>query len=279
MLFMIIRESKLSKFLTYTALLFITLLTLLPLLWMLSASLKLDSEVFSLPIRWIPKDPQWKNYTVIWGKIPFGLFVFNTLKLTFIITGIQIATSSFAAYGFSKINFKGRDFLFFCYVTTIAIPWQVYMLPQYSLMNKFHLVDTHIGYVLLQSFTAFGVFLMRQFYLSIPNDLLEAAKIDGLNDYRIYFRIVLPLSKPSLATLTIFSFVTIWNDFMGPMIYFNTTRLKTIQLGIRMFIGQYSTEYGLIMAASVVALVPVFIIFLAFQRFFVQGIATSGLKG
>lgn len=276
---MIIRESKLSKFLTYTALLFITLLTLLPLIWMLSASLKLDSEVFSLPIRWIPKDPQWKNYTVIWGKIPFGLFVFNTLKLTFIITGIQIATSSFAAYGFSKINFKGRDFLFFCYVTTIAIPWQVYMLPQYSLMNKFHLVDTHVGYVLLQSFTAFGVFLMRQFYLSIPNDLLEAAKIDGLNDYRIYFRIVLPLSKPSLATLTIFSFVTIWNDFMGPMIYFNTTRLKTIQLGIRMFIGQYSTEYGLIMAASVVALVPVFIIFLAFQRFFVQGIATSGLKG
>ncbi|SHO52132.1 carbohydrate ABC transporter permease [Anaerocolumna xylanovorans] len=276
---MIIRESKFSKFLTYTVLSLITLLTLLPLIWMLSASLKLDSEVFSLPIRWIPKNPQWKNYTVIWGKIPFGLFVWNTLKLTLVITVIQIATSSFAAYGFSKINFKGRDFLFFCYVTTIAIPWQVYMLPQYSLMNKFHLVDTHIGYVLLQSFTAFGVFLMRQFYLSIPNDLLEAAKIDGLNDYRIYFRIVLPLSKPSLATLTIFSFVTIWNDFMGPMIYFNTTNLKTIQLGIRMFIGQYSTEYGLIMAASVVALVPVFIIFLAFQRFFVQGIATSGLKG
>ncbi len=136
-----------------------------------------------------------------------------------------------------------------------------------------------MGYVMLQSFVAFGVFMMRQFYLSIPDELLEAARIDGLNEYGIYSRIVLPLSKPSLATLTIFSFVTIWNDFMGPMIYFNTTGLKTIQLGIRMFIGQYSTEYGLIMAASVVALIPVFVIFLAFQSFFVQGIATSGLKG
>jgi len=276
---MIVKEKKGHQVLTYIGLMLITLLTLLPLIWMLSASLKTDSEVFSLPIRWIPEQPQWRNYLKIWNKIPLGRFTWNTLKLTVMITVIQIITSSFAAYGFSKCKFKGRDLLFLCYVTTIAIPWQVYMLPQYSIMNKLHLVDSHMGYVMLQSFVAFGVFMMRQFYLSIPDELLEAARIDGLNEYGIYYRIVLPLSKPSLATLTIFSFVTIWNDFMGPMIYFNTTGLKTIQLGIRMFIGQYSTEYGLIMAASVIALIPVFVIFLAFQRFFVQGIATSGLKG
>jgi len=246
---------------------------------MLSASIKLDLEVFSIPIKWIPNNPQWINYLKIWEKIPLLCFTVNSVKLTVLITVIQIVTSSFAAYGFSKCRFKGRDVLFLSYVATIAIPWQVYMLPQYSIMNKLNLVDTHIGYVLLQSFTAFGVFLMRQFYISIPDELLEAARIDGLSEYGIYYRICLPLSKPSLATLTIFGFVSIWNDFMGPMLYFNSTGLKTIQLGIRMFIGQYSAEYGLIMAASVASLIPVFIIFLMFQRFFVQGVATSGLKG
>lgn len=169
--------------------------------------------------------------------------------------------------------------MFLFYIATIAIPWQVYMLPQYTMMNKLGLIDTHTSIILLQSFTAFGVFLIRQFYLSIPNELLEAARIDGMNEYRIYFRIILPLSRPALSTLTIFSFVGVWNDFMGPMIYFNSESNKTIQLGIRMFISQYSADYGLIMAASVVSLIPVFVIFIAFQRFFVEGVASSGLKG
>ncbi|MEG0179376.1 MAG: carbohydrate ABC transporter permease [Oscillospiraceae bacterium] len=264
---------------SYVLLIIVTITTLIPLVWMLSSSLKTGINVFKLPIEWIPRDPQWKNYITIWEKIPFGLFTFNTAKLTIIITTIQLLTSSFAAYGFAKCKFKGRDLLFLGYVATIAVPWQVYMLPQYIMMNKMHLVDTHLSIILLQSFTAFGVFLMRQFYQSIPDDLLEAARIDGLNEFGIYFRIVLPLSKPAVATLTIFSFVGAWNDFMGPMIYLNSTELKTVPLGIRMFIGQYSAEYGLIMAASVVALLPVFILFLAFQRFFVEGVATSGLKG
>jgi multiple sugar transport system permease protein len=165
------------------------------------------------------------------------------------------------------------------YIATIAIPWQVYMLPQYVEMRMMGLTNSHLGYVFMQSFIAFGVFLIRQFYVSIPNELLDAARIDGLNEYGAYFRVVLPLSKPVLATLTIFSFVTIWNDFMGPMIYFDSVTKKTIPLGIRMFLGQYSTEYGLIMSASVLSLIPVFIVFIAFQRFFVEGIATSGLKG
>lgn len=273
------KTSSLGKFISYVLLIIVTITTLIPLVWMLSSSLKTGINVFKLPIEWIPHNPQWKNYITIWEKIPFGLFTFNTAKLTIIITTIQLLTSSFAAYGFAKCKFKGRDLLFLGYVATIAVPWQVYMLPQYIMMNKMHLVDTHLSIILLQSFTAFGVFLMRQFYQGIPDDLLEAARIDGLNEFGIYFRIVLPLSKPAVATLTIFSFVGAWNDFMGPMIYLNSTELKTVPLGIRMFIGQYSAEYGLIMAASVVALLPVFILFLAFQRFFVEGVATSGLKG
>lgn len=263
----------------YLVLIIITIATLLPLIWMLSASFKLDSEVFSVPIKWIPETFHFENYAQIWEKIPFGLFTFNSTKLTIIITLVQLLTCSFAAYGFTKCNFRGRDTLFLCYVATIAIPWQVYMLPQYIMIQKVGLVDTHLGYILMQAFAAFGVFLLRQFFMGIPNELLEAARIDGLSEYGSYFRIVLPLAKPAMATLTIFTFVTVWNDYMGPMIYFNSESKKTIPLGIRMFLGQYSTQYQLIMAASVVSLIPVFIVYIFCQRFFVQGIATSGLKG
>jgi len=273
------KQNPVLRALLYVLLIALTFITLLPLVWMLSASLKLDSEVFTIPIKWIPETFHWDNYLTVWQKIPFGLFTFNSAKLTVIITVIQVITCSFAAYGFTKCHFRGRDTLFLCYVATIAIPWQIYMLPQYSMMQKFGLVDTHLGYVMLQAFTAFGVFLLRQFYQGIPNELLEAARIDGLSEYGIYGRIVLPLAKPALTTLTIFSFVTVWNDFMGPMIYFNSEANKTIPLGIRMFLGQYSTSYELIMAASVLSLIPIFALYVPCQRFFVQGIATSGLKG
>lgn len=273
------KQNPVVRALLYVLLIVLTTITLLPLVWMLSASLKLDSEVFTIPIKWIPETFHWDNYLRVWQKIPFGLFTFNSAKLTVIITIIQVFTCSFAAYGFTKCHFRGRDTLFLCYVATIAIPWQIYMLPQYSMMQKFGLVDTHLGYIMLQAFAAFGVFLLRQFYQSIPNELLEAARIDGLSEYGIYGRIVLPLSKPALTTLTIFTFVTVWNDFMGPMIYFNSESNKTIPLGIRMFLGQYSTSYELIMAASVLSLIPIFLLYVPCQRFFVQGIATSGLKG
>lgn len=276
---MVKKKNPVKTTLVYAALIALTVTTLTPLIWMLSSSLKIDSEVFTIPIKWIPENPRWSNYVKVWEKIPLLKFTFNSLKLTVIITVIQVITSSFAAYGFAKCKFKGRNVLFLLYVATMAIPWQVYMLPQYSIMNSLHLVDTHIGYILMQSFNAFGVFLMRQAFISIPDELLEAARIDGLSEYGIFARIVMPLSKSSITTLVIFTFVTIWNDYMGPMIYFNTESKKTIQLGIKMFIGQYSTEYGLVMAVSVLALVPVLLIFLIGQKQFVQGIANSGIKG
>ncbi len=269
----------LTKTLIYLLLIALAALTLLPFLWMVSASLKLDKDVFRFPIEWIPANPQWSNYAEIWTQIPFLTFFTNSAKLAIIITVLQVATSSFAAYAFAKLQFKGRDVLFIAYIASIAIPWQVYMIPQFIIMRNLNLVDTHLSLILLQAFSAFGVFLLRQFFISVPNDLLDAARIDGLSEYGIYFRIMLPLSKPALATLTIFTFVTVWNDFMGPLIYLNTESLKTIQLGLRLFIQQYSADYALIMAASLVSLIPVTILFLAFQRFFVEGIASTGIKG
>lgn len=276
---MVQKKNPVSRFTQYLFLILITIITLLPLVWMFSTSLKLSTEVFTSPIRWIPEVCHWDNYIKINQKVNFGLFTFNSSKLTILVTMIQLLTCSFAAYGFTKCSFPGRDTLFLCYVATIAIPWQIYMLPQFIMMQKVNLVDSHLGYILLSSFAPFGVFLLRQFYQSIPNELLEAARIDGLSEYGAYFRIVLPLAKPAMATLAIFTFVNVWNDFMGPMIYFNSERNKTIPLGIRMFVGQYSTDYQLIMAASVLSLIPVLVVYVFCQRYFVQGIATSGLKG
>lgn len=264
---------------TYILLIALAALMLLPFVWMLSASLKLDKDVFRFPIQWIPSPAQWDNYIKIWTQIPYLTFFGNTLKLTVIITLLQLFTSSFAGYAFAKLDFKGKDTIFLAYIASIAIPWQAYMVPQFILMRRFDLVDDHLSLILLQAFTAFGVFLMRQFFISIPNDIVDAARIDGLSEYGIYFQIVLPLSKPVLATLTIFTSVFVWNDFMGPLIYLNSQHLKTIQLGLRMFIQQYSANYALIMAASLVSLIPVIVLFLAFQRFFVEGIATTGIKG
>jgi len=272
-------KSKILKIIIYTLLIFFACLLLVPFYWMFQSSFKLDRDVFTIPIQWWPREFILSNYINIWTRIPLLTFLGNTAKLTLIVTFLQLLTSSFAAYAFSKLRFKGRDILFLAYIGTIAVPWQVYMVPQFIMFRSMGLVDTHNAIIILQAFTAFGVFLMKQFYDTIPNELNEAARIDGMNEYRIWAQIMLPLSKPALATLTIFTFVFTWNDFLGPRLYLTTQRLWTVQIGMRLFIGQNATEFGLIMAIATVSLVPILIVFLALQRFFVQGIATSGLKG
>ena len=273
------KQNSFGQIVCYIILILLAVITVIPFLWMLSASLKLNKDVFTWPMKWIPDVPQWKNYIDIWTKVPMLVFIKNTVFLTVVVTILQLFTSSFAAYAFSKLRFKGRSFLFLGYIATIAMPWQVYMVPQFIMLSGMGLNDRLSAMICLQAFSAFGVFLMKQFYDSVPYDLCEAARIDGLSEYGIWWRIMLPLSKPSLATLTIFTFVNTWNDFLGPQLYLHTQNKKTLQLGLRMFIGQYSSEYGLIMAASVVALIPVLVVFLALQKYFVQGIATSGMKG
>lgn len=272
-------RTKFLRGVLYVVLIFLALVMLVPFAWMLSASFKLDKDVFIFPIQWIPTNPRWQNYLDIWTKIPLAKFVTNTVKLTVIVTFLQLLTSSFAAYAFAKLQFKGKNTLFLAYIATIAVPWQVYMVPQFMMMRSFGLADTHLAIICLQAFSAFGVFMMKQFYEGIPMELCEAARIDGMTEYQIWYRIMLPLSKPALSTLTIFTFVNTWNDFLGPLIYLTTETKKTLQLGLRMFISQFGSEYGLIMAASVLSLIPVLIVFLSLQKYFVEGVAATGVKG
>ena len=274
------RKALIGKIIVYILLLIIAVLMITPFLWMFSAAIKSDREVFKInPFVFIPKVPKWSNYVDIWTKIPFAIFVENTFLLTIVVTTLQLLTSSFAAYSFAKLDFRHRNGLFLAYIATIAMPWQVYMVPQFILMRKMGLNDKLLAIICLQAFSAFGVFLMKQFYEGIPDDLCEAARIDGMSEYQIYSRIMLPLSKPALATLIIFTFVNTWNDYLGPLIYLKTQEKKTIQLGLKMFISQYSSDYGLIMAGSMLSLIPVLIVFLCFQNYFVEGVASTGLKG
>ena len=272
-------QHRVAMFFVYLLLILIAALMLIPFIWMLSASFKLNKDVFTFPIEWIPSNPRPQNYVDIWTRIPLLTFIGNTAKLTIIVTLLQLFTSSFAAYAFAKLQFKGKNVLFLGYIATIALPWQAYMVPQFMMLRSWGLNNTHLAIILLQAFSAFGVFLMKQFYEGVPSELCEAARIDGLSEYGIWARIMLPLSKPAISTLIIFTFVSTWNDFLGPLIYLTETELKTIQIGLRLFISQYSGEYGLILAASVMALIPVLVVFLSLQKYFVQGVASAGLKG
>lgn len=275
-----VKKRKISggKIVQYLVIILVSLTMVLPFVWMLSASLKAETEIFGFPIKWIPETFRWDNYTKVWTTVPFGLYYLNTLKIAVITTILVVINSSLAGYAFAKIKFPESNRLFFIYIATMMIPYQVMMIPQFMLMNKLGLVNTHWALIILGTFNPFGVFLFRQFFLSIPDELLEAARIDGLSEFGIYWRIVMPLSKPAIATLVIFSFMHAWNDFLGPLIYLTSDRLYTLQLGIQHFITEYNTEYSLLMAAAVSAIVPTIIVYFFAQDHFIKGVANTGIK-
>ena len=273
------RKARTTNVVIYVILIGLVAALMVPFFWMVSSSLKQDNQVFSVPIQWIPEEFFWNNYRDIWTRIPMMGYLQNSLYLAVIITCLQVLTGSLAAYGFSKVRFPGRDMLFLGYIATIAVPWQAYMVPQYIMMQKMGLTNSFTALILLQAFGAFGVFLMRQYYMTIPDELCEAARIDGLSEYGIWARIILPLSKPALASLALLTFVGTWNDYMGPFIYLTSNRLWTVQLGLRSFVGQFDAEFAMIMTGSVISVIPILLIFLLGQRYFIQGIATSGMKG
>jgi multiple sugar transport system permease protein len=268
-----------GKVLGYTVLVVAAAGLLLPFFWMVSSSLKTANGVFSIPVTWFPDSPQWANYVEIWRISDMLVWLKNTVFLSVVVTVLQLFTGSFAAYGFAKARFPGRNLLFLVYIGTIAVPWQAYMIPQFIMMSEVGLTNTPWAVIALQAFSAFGVFLMRQYYMTIPDELCEAARVDGLSEYGIYFRIMLPLSVPALASLALLTFVTTWNDYLGPLIYLRDPDLWTIQLGLKSFVTDYSAEHALIMTGSVLSVVPIAVVFLLGQKYFVQGVATSGLKG
>lgn len=272
-------QEAISRTLRYLLLSITSIVVLTPFAWMALSSLKRNNEVFTAPITWFPDDWQWHNYIDIWTKADMSTWLGNTIFLSVTVTLLQVLTGSFAAYGFSRIRFPGRDVLFLVYIGTIAVPWQAYMIPQFKFLSEVGLADTRLSIILLQAFSAFGVFLMKQFYDTVPEELSESARIDGLTEFGIYRRIMLPLSVPSISALAILTFTNTWNDYMGPLIYLRSPDLWTIQLGLKTFIGQYNADYAAIMTGSVLSVLPIAIVFAVGQKYFVQGIASSGLKG
>ncbi|KAB1639941.1 carbohydrate ABC transporter permease [Pseudoclavibacter terrae] len=274
------KEHKLARALLYVILIVAAAAMLTPFFWMIMSSLKEANAVFSVPVQWIPEVFVWQNYVDIWTKSDIMTWIGNTMILSVTVTALQVLTGSFAAYGFSRIKFPGRDVLFLLYVGTIAVPWQSYMIPQFILLSNANLSNTLWAIILLQAFGAFGVFLMKQFYETIPMELSEAARLDGLSEYGIWRRIMLPLSIPAIASLSLLTFVNTWNDYLGPLIYLRDPSLWTMQLGLKNFVSSlYDVDYGVLFAGLTISVLPIAIVFLLGQRYFVEGIATSGMKG
>ena len=257
----------------------LSIIMITPFLWMLSASFKPDNQIFDFPIKWIPNPITWANYDRVWNSdVPFITFFFNSCKVTILSVLGEVFTSALAAYAFAKIRFKGREIIFLIYLSTLAFPAQMMLIPRFVLFKLFGLYNTHWALILPGMFTAFGTFMLRQFFLSIPEDLSSAAKIDGAGHFTTFLRIVLPLSTAAISALIIFQFVGSWNEYESALVYIRKKELATIPLGLNFFKDENSASYGAIMAASTCALIPIFAVFLTFQKQFVAGIAASGFK-
>ncbi|MBS4205194.1 carbohydrate ABC transporter permease [Lederbergia citrea] len=274
------RKRVLQIFVT-TILILGSLLILSPVWWMISTSLKDMKEVMTYPPTLIPKEFHWGNYQRVLNAAPFYGYAANTLIITTIVVIGNVLSNTFIAYGFSKIRFKGRNTLFAIVLATMMIPGFVMLIPQYIIFSKLGWLNTWLPLTVPAFFgSAFFIFLLRQFFLTIPNELIEAAKIDGANHFYIWSRLMIPLTKPVIATVAIFSFNGAWNDFLGPLLYINDQALYTLQLGLQVFKGQSNTQWNLLMGGSLMVLLPVIILFFLFQRYFIEGMnITAGTKG
>lgn len=252
---------------------------LAPFLWMLSTSLKTPGQVFATPPQWIPRPVVWQNYVEAVTIMPFGRFFRNSLIQSTGVTVLQLLTSSLAAFAFARLRFRGRDTLFLLYLATLMIPFPVTLIPNFIVIRFLGWVDTFRALILPPSFSPFSTFLLRQFFLTIPRDLDDAARIDGASSFDIWWRIILPLSQPALATLAIFTFMGQWNDFLWPLVVTNSLEMRTLPVGLSSFQSRYAIQWHLLMAGSTIALLPVVVLFILGQRYFIQGITLTGMGG
>ena len=269
-----------EKVLPHTLLILFSIIFIGPFLWLVSTSLKSMNEVFQLPPTLIPKSIKWDNYIKAFTRIPYMRYTINTLAITVINVIGQVISSSLVAYSVSKINWWGKKYLFPVIVATMMIPFQVTMIPIYIIFQKLGMVGTYWP-LILPAFGggAFYIFLLRQFFMTIPDSLIEAATIDGAGEVKIFFTILMPLVKPVLATVAIFTFLANWSDFMGPLLYINTKEKYTLSLGLQAFLSEHVVEWNLLMAASAIFTIPIIIIFFFAQKQFIEGITITGIKG
>lgn len=261
--------------------LFVSILFLLPFAWMLSTSFKIEADVFKFPIQWIPE--RWNgfnNYKEVWfGESPFYIYYWNSIKVAVLTTLVSCTVSALAAYGFSKVNFPAGKWLFFIVLATYMVPPQASLVPQFILYRNIGLFDSHLGLILLGSFSVLGTFMLRQFFMGVHNEYIDAAKMDGAGHWRIFWSIALPIVRPAVATYAILRFIWTWNDYQNPLIFLRTDALYTIQLAMQKFTTINGEFYSLIMAAAVSAILPLLIVFIIGQKQVIDGIALGGVKG
>lgn len=268
-----------KKTVLYILMTAIAIVMFVPFAWMLSTSLKVPAQVFTVPPKWIPEPVVWDNYVEAWQRANFQAYFFNSVYVTACVVFGQLLTCSLAAFAFARIQFKGRDKVFLLYLATMMIPGQVTMIPNFILMRIFGWLDTHAALIVPSLFSAYGTFLLRQFFLSLPKELDEAAYVDGASALRVWSQIIVPLAKPSFATLGVFTFMSSWNSMQWPLIVLNHDYNFTLPLGLTMFRGRLTAEYNLMMAGAMICVAPVLVIYVFAQKYFIEGIAISGIKG
>jgi len=258
----------------------VVVLAIMPFVWMLSSSFKTEKDIFAMPFRLISETFNFNNYKEVWfGKYNYPQMYFNSIKVTFISVCLCVLTSCLAGYGFSKLDFPGRDKIFLLYLATMMVPPQLLMVPKFLLFKEMGIYNTHLALILPAIFSIYGVFMMRQYMKQIPEELSEAARIDGAGDLRICFQIISPLCKPAIVTLIILFFTWTWNDYDNALIFINSKELYTVNLGLVNFMDETGMKYSLIMAASVLSILPIFAIFMLAQKYFVGGLSAGGVKG
>jgi multiple sugar transport system permease protein len=250
-----------------------------PLLWMLSGSLKTQGEALANPPALLPSEPQWSNYSRVFEQVPFARYLLNSLLVASVVTVVALLFHSMAAYSLARLRFPGRQVIFLAILSTLMVPFTVIVVPLFLIVDWLGWVDTYAGLIIPMIPHAFGIFLLRQFYLSLPRELEEAAIVDGASLVRVFWHIVLPLSRPILGALGVFFFLANWNNFLWPLVVTQSEDLRVVQLGIQQFTGQHGDQYQLIMAASTIAALPTLILFFVLQKRLVEGIKLTGLKG
>jgi multiple sugar transport system permease protein len=275
------RGEKVWNSFTIGMLILMAFLMVMPFIWLLTSSLKSQIEIFSYPPQWIPSSLHWENYTKALTIKPFGLYVVNTLKIVILNVIAVVFSSSFVAYGFARIRFWGRDFWFGIVLATLFLPYAILIVPSFIIFTRLGWVDTILPLTVPLFFGggAFNIFLLRQFFRTIPEELADAARIDGCTEFGIYWRIMMPLAKPALVTVAIFTFLNAWNDLLGPIIYLRSPSNFTVAVGLASFRSTLDVSWDLQLAATTAVILPVIILFFFSQRYFIKGIVMTGLKG